>query len=70
MTDTVEYYDDGAFMVIFTRFGLYSSKDRDGQGITCGLDKESVVSWSREHINGFQNSWVSNANVSTSIVEL
>ena len=70
MTDTVEYYDDGAFMVIFTRFGLYSSKDRDGQGITCGLDKDAVISWSREHINGFQNSWAFDASVNTSAVEL
>jgi len=70
MTDTVEYYDDGAFMVITTRFGLYSSRDRDGQGITCGLDKEAVIFWSREHLNGFQNSWVSNTGVNTVAVDL
>ena len=70
MTDTVEYYDDGAFMVITTRFGLYSSRDRDGEGITCGLDKEAVIFWSREHLNGFQNSWASNTGVRTSAVDL
>ena len=70
MTDTIEYYDDGAFMVIHTRFGLYSSRDRDGQGITCGLDKEAVIFWSREHLNGFQNSWASNTGVSTFAVDL
>jgi len=67
MTDSVEYYDDGAFMVIFTRFGLYSSKDKDGQGITCGLDKESVVFWSREHLNGFQNSWAASTGIRTAV---
>ena len=70
MTDSVEYYDDGAFMVITTRFGLYSSRNRDGEGITCGLDKEAVVFWSREHLNGFQNSWVSNTGVRTEAVDL
>ena len=70
MTDSIEYYDDGAFMVITTRFGLYSSRNRDGEGITCGLDKEAVIFWSREHLNGFQNSWASNTGVKTSSVDL
>jgi len=70
MTDSVEYYDDGAFMVIATRFGLYSSRNRDGEGITCGLDKDAVIFWSREHLNGFQNSWASNTGVKTSSVDL
>ncbi len=70
MTDSVEYYDDGDFMVITTRFGLYSSRDRDGKGLTCGIDKEAVVFWSREHLNGFQNSWASNTGVRTESVDL
>ena len=70
MTDSIEYYDDGAFMVIHTRFGLYSSRNRDGEGITCGLDKEAVITWSREHLNGFQNSWASNTGVRTESVDL
>ena len=70
MTDSVEYYDDGAFMVITTRFGLYSSRDKDGHGITCGIDKEAVIFWSREHLNGFQNSWVSSTGVRTESVDL
>ena len=70
MTETIENYDDGAFMVIATRFGLYSSRNRDGEGITCGLDKDAVVFWSREHLNGFQNSWASNTAVKTASVDL
>ncbi len=65
MTDKMEVYDDGAFTVFFTRFGLYSSRDREGKGITCGLDKEAVVFWSREHLNGFANSWASTTTTKT-----
>ena len=63
---TFETYDDGAFTVILTRFGMYSSMDRDGKNITCGLDKDAVIFWSREHLNGFQNSTytVSSAKIS------
>ena len=53
---TFETYDDGAFSIILSRFGIYNSKDRNGEGITCGLDKDAVIFWSREHLNGFQNS--------------
>ena len=63
MTDKMEVYDDGAFTVFFTRFGLYSSRDKEGKSISCGLDKESVVFWSREHLNGFQNSYVTEPKV-------
>ena len=56
MTDKMEVYDDGAFTVFFTRFGLYSSRDREGKGLTCGLDKEAFVFWGREPLNGFQTS--------------
>lgn len=54
-----EQYDDGAFVVYTTRWGTFSSKDKDGNGIVCGLDKDAVVFWSREHLTGFPNSWVS-----------
>ena len=64
MSDKMEVYDDGAFTVFYTRFGLYSSRDREGKGLTCGLDKEAVIFWSREHLNGFQNSWASDTKTS------
>ena len=50
-------YDDGAFTVWLSRFGLWNSADKEGKGLCCGLDKESVIRWSREHLNGFQNSY-------------
>ncbi len=65
MSDKMEVYDDGAFTVFYTRFVLYSSRDKEGKGLTCGLDKESVVFWSREHLNGFANSWASTTTTKT-----
>ena len=60
--DKMEVYDDGAFVLFYTSYGMYSSKDREGVGLCCGLDKDAVVFWSREHINGFQNSWATVTN--------
>ena len=61
--EKMEVYDDGAFVLFYTSYGMYSSKDRDGVGLCCGLDKEAVIFWSREHLNGFQNSTASVTNV-------
>ena len=52
----IEVYDDGAFTVFKKRSGLYGSKDKEGKDLVTGLKKESVIAWSREHLNGFQNS--------------
>jgi len=60
--DKMEVYDDGAFVLFYTSYGMYSSKDREGVGLCCGLDKDAVVFWSREHLNGFQNSWATVTN--------
>ena len=60
--DKMEVYDDGAFVLFYTSYGMYSSKDRDGVGLCCGLDKEAVIFWSREHLNGFENSWATVTN--------
>ena len=56
-TTSMEVFDDGAFTVYETRWGTYSSRDREGNGLCSGLDKEGVIFWSREHLNGFANSW-------------
>ena len=58
----MEIYDDGAFTVFKTRFGTYNSKDREGQGLVCGINKDAVILWSREHLNGFANSTVIETN--------
>jgi len=60
--DKMEVYDDGAFSVFYTSYGMYSSKDKEGVGLCCGLDKDAVIFWSREHLNGFANSTVSVTN--------
>lgn len=57
-TPEFETYDNGAFNVFSTRWGTYAAKKSDGTGLCSGLDKDSVVFWAREHLNGFQNSYV------------
>ena len=54
-----ETYDDGAFSVFHTRWGTWAAKTSDGVGICSGLDKDAVIFWAREHLNGFQLSWAS-----------
>ena len=66
MTDfdsDIELFDDGAFSVFKTRWGTYASRDKEGNGLCSGLDKEAVIFWSREHLNGFQLSAVVVAKV-------
>jgi len=63
-TTDIEIMDDGAFSVFKTRWGTYSSRDKDGNGLCCSLDKEAVVFWSREHLNNFPNSYATSTNVS------
>ena len=60
----IETFDDGAFSVFKTRWKTYASRDKEGNGICSGLVKDDVIFWSREHLNGFQNSWASRTNVS------
>ncbi len=60
--EKMEVYDDGAFSVFCTSYGMYSSRDKNGVGLCCGLVKEDVVFWSREHLNGFANSTVTVTN--------
>ena len=57
-------YDEGSFTLWLSKYGVWKSADPEGKGIVSGIDKETVVFWSREHINGFQNSWVSDTNIS------
>ena len=65
MIDTeLEIFDDGAFTVYHTRWKTYASRDKEGNGLCSGLDKDAVVFWSREHLNGFANSWAQTTNVS------
>ena len=57
-------YDDGDFTLYLSRFGVWKTRDREGTGICSGMDKDSVIYWSREHINGFQTSEAITTNVS------
>jgi hypothetical protein len=60
----IELYDDGAFSVFSTRWGTYAARDKEGNGLCSGIDKEAVVFWAREHLNGFANSHKTITNVS------
>jgi len=65
MTNTdMEVYDDGAFTVFSTRWGTYAARDKDGEGLCSGIDKDAVIFWAREHLNGFANSYATSTNVS------
>lgn len=48
----IEVYDNGAFTVFKSRFGLYNAKDREGNGICCSISKESCIFWARNHLFG------------------
>ncbi len=61
--DRMEVYDDGAFSIFKTKYGMYSSIDREGKALVSSISKEDVIIWSREHLNGFQNSTASVTNV-------
>jgi len=61
--DRMEMYDDGAFSIFKTKYGMYSSIDREGKALVSSISKEDVILWSREHLNGFQNSTASVTNV-------
>ena len=63
----IEIMDDGAFTVYLTRWKTYASRDKEGNGLCSGLDKEAVCFWSREHLGGFKNSYATSTNVSTEI---
>ena len=65
MTQTdFEILDDGALVIHTTRWGTYAARDKDGNGLCSGLDKESVIFWGREHLNGFQNSYATTTRTS------
>ena len=63
----MEVFDDGAFTVYQTRWKTYASRDKEGNGLCSGIDKDAVIFWSREHLNGFANSYATKTNVSTMI---
>ena len=54
--DVMEVFDNGDFSVYKTKYGMFSSIDREGKALVSSLSKEDVIAWSREHLNGFQNS--------------
>ncbi len=67
MTDKhteMETFDDDAFVVYRTAWDTYASRDKEGNNLCSGLDKDGVVYWSREHLNGFKTITVTVTNVS------
>ena len=58
----IEVYDDGAFSVYKTRWKTWASRDKEGNDLCSSLDKEATIFWSREHLNNFQNSYMTTTN--------
>ena len=53
MSETdIEIYDDGAFTVFLSRFGLYNARDKDGNGLCASVSKEDCVFWARNALFG------------------
>lgn len=63
MTEGPFYYDDGAFCIWLTKFGMWKSADREGKALCSGTVKESVVRFAREHLNGWKNCTVTDTGV-------
>ena len=59
-----EMYDDGAIMIYQTKCDTYEARDRNGKGLCSGLDKDAVLFWAREQLNGYKNSYAITTNVS------
>jgi len=65
-TEAETYYEEGQEFIVFqSRFGLYSSRDKEGNGICSSGVKEACIFWSREALNGYKNSYAVSTDVST-----
>ncbi len=61
------YIEDGHEFIVFqSRFGLYNSRDKEGNDICTSPTKEDCILWSREHLNGYRNSSCYQTNVKVS----
>ena len=54
----LESHDDGAFVIFKTRWKTWAARDKNGTDLCSSLDKEATIFWAREHLNGFQNSYI------------
>ena len=62
--DYETYTEEGQDFIVFeTHYGLFSSRDHEGNGICSSYTKEDCIFWSREHINGYKNSTSITTNV-------
>ena len=53
MTESeIETFDDGAFMVSLSRFGVYNAHDKDGHCLTTSGRKDDAIFWARNHLFG------------------
>ena len=49
----------GDFTIFKSRGGLWSTRNNEGESMCCGCNKEDVIFWTEEHLNGGLRSWVS-----------
>ena len=64
--ESMEILDNGELIIHTTRWGTYQARDKEGNSLCSGPFKEDVIFWGREHLNGFQNSWMSVTSTSFS----
>lgn len=65
MTDfeAENFVEEGKEFIVFqSQFGLYSSRDSEGNGLCSSIDKAACVFWSREALNGYKNSYAVTTN--------
>jgi len=57
------FVEEGKEFIVFqSRFGLYSSRDSEGNGLVSSISKDHCVFWSREALNGYKNSYAVTTN--------
>ena len=49
----------GDITIFKSRGGLWNTRNSEGEPMVCGLDKEWVIFWTEEHLNGQLRSWTS-----------
>ena len=49
----------GDFTIFKSRGGLWNTRDGEGNGLVCGPERDWVIFWSEEHLNGNLRSWTS-----------
>ena len=67
MEDLKEYFDDGAFYVEKTRWEMWNSYDKDGNGILTTLKRENCIRATRFYLKAKQDGLVDSSSYSGTV---